>query len=173
MDDTDPETVSGSSPDQHDEALSSSTNSSASRLPADYYAAEPAKARFPRWVPISCGVASLFALVIMFAVGMFFQRGGLASFVALAIGEFQGEATKMLVEDVPESDRERLDASLRDVRKRLNDRSLDQGAVLPLLQEIQKVGNDKKITPQEVDGLLSIIDSLGAAGDATPQPRDN
>lgn len=138
--------------------------------PADYYAQPPAKARFPRWVPIACGVAAIVALVAMFAIGAFLRSGGLSAFVALAIGQFQGEMKGMLDDGVDAEARERLDASLRDIRERLTNGTLDQGRVLPLLQEIQKVSGDRKVTAEEIEKLQSIADEIGSGSKAPPEP---
>lgn len=128
--------------------------------PADHYAAPPEPRRFPRWVPIAGGVAAIFALVLMFAVGMFLRSGGLGSFVALAIGQFQGELKQMITKEVTPEAKERLDTSLRTVREGLTSGTLDQAAVLPLLQEIQKIGKDRKVTPEELDALQSLADEI-------------
>jgi hypothetical protein len=105
----------------------------------------------------------------MFAVGMFLRSGGLSSFVALAIGQFQGELKGMLDEDVDGEAREKLDESLRDVRKRLTEGSMPQSAVLPLLEEIQKVTRDKKVTAAEIDALQGVVDDIG---DSAPPAGD-
>jgi len=138
--------------------------------PADYYAAPPAKARFPRWVPISCGVAAIFALVFMSAIGIFLKNGGLSSFVALAIGEFQGELKGMMDEDVPEAAREQLDQSLRGIRERLTGGTMTQSAVLPLLQEMQKVSGDRKVTAEELRTLQSVVDKILQENKSEPGP---
>ena len=106
----------------------------------------------------------LFVLVIMFAVGMFFRSGGLSSLVALAIGQAQTDMKGMIAEDVSADSVEKLDESLRAVRKRLTDGELDQSKVLPLLQEIQKVSKDRKVSGEEVDALLKVVAEIDAPG---------
>lgn len=149
-------------------------DASTSWRPADYYAVPPAARRFPRWVSISCGIAAIVALAFMFAIGAFLRSGGLASFVALAIGQFQGELGKMVADDVAPESREKLDESLRALRERLTSGELEQGAVLPLLQEIQKVTRDEKVTAEEIDALQALVDEAGGEPQeetqASPEP---
>lgn len=133
--------------------------------PADYYAKPPATPRLPRWVTIASGVAAIVALAAMFAIGVFLRSGGLSLFVALAIGQFQGELKGMLAEDVDGAATQKLDDSLREVRKRLTEGSIPQSEVLPLLEEIQKASRDEKVTAAEIDALQSVVDEI-----EVPQP---
>jgi len=157
-------------PRQPEDSHAAGGDEARSWRPADYYASDPPKPRFPRWVPLSCGVAALIALVGMFAIGMFLRTGGLSSFVALAIGQFQGEMKGMLDEDVDASSKERLDETLRGIREGLTSGSLAQGDVLPLLQEIQKVTRDRKVTTEEIEALQKIADEIGAEQDGAAEP---
>jgi hypothetical protein len=133
---------------------------SSSWRPADYYEAPPAVARFPRWLPISCGVAAIVAILFMFAVGAFLRSGGLGTFVAIAIGQFQGEMKTMFDDEVPVDSKEKLDNSLRAVREGLRSGAIDQRNVVPLLEEIREVSGDGKISAAEAEELLAHLGAL-------------
>ena len=108
----------------------------------------------------------------MFAIGIFLKNGGLSSFVALAIGQFQGEMKGMLAEEISKEIQKDVDDGLREVRKRLTEGSLDQSRVLPLLQEIQKVSRDEEISEEELLGLKSIADELLTPAEEGADPVD-
>jgi hypothetical protein len=109
----------------------------------------------------------------MVAIGLFLQSGGLGSFIALAIGQFQSEANRMIADDVPTEMKEELDATLKDVRERLTSGKLDQADALPLLQEMQKVAKDKKVTSEEVERLLSLAGGLSGPDVGGDQPSSD
>ncbi len=141
--------------------------------PADYYANNPKGAsRFPRWVPLSCGIASIVFLVFLFLTGSLLLGGGLRKLVALAFGEVQSESEKLYAADVPPASRAALKAGLLSLRDRLADGKVALGDVLPLLQQLQSAIGDGQLTADEVERLTKAIESTESSAKPPAAPPD-
>lgn len=135
--------------------------------PADYYAAPRSTAKFPRWVPLTCGVVAILALVFMVAVGAFLRSGGLAKLVAISFGQLNAEASRMFDDDVDPAARQAFGSSLLALRDAIADGKIELSGALPVLQEMQRATRDGKLSAEEVDALTaSFRKSL-----ATPAPK--
>lgn len=127
----------------------------ASWRPADYYAAPRSAAKLPRWVPLSCGVAAILALVFMVGVGSFLRSGGLAKLVAISFGQLNAEASKMFDDDVDPAARDAFSKSLLAVRDAIADGRLELASALPVMQDMQRATRDGKLSPEEVEALTA------------------
>lgn len=141
--------------------------------PADYYASQPEGAsRFPKWVPLSCGIASIAFLAFLFLAGSLLLGGGLTKLVALAFGEIQAESAKLYAPDVPSASRDALNAGLLSVRDRLADGKIALGDVLPLLQQLQSAIGDGRLTADEVSRLTKAVESMDRPAKPVATPPD-
>lgn len=142
-------------------------------LPADYYAAPPRASRFPKWVPLTCGVAAIAAIGVMAVIGMFLQSGGLAKLVAIAFGQMSSDAERMFDDGVAPDARAAFKQSLLAVRDGIADGTVELESALPLLQEMQKATGDRKLSIDEVEELTGSFErSLSApAAEDSSEPR--
>lgn len=144
----------------------SSAQPGGSRRPADYYASPRTAPRFPRWIPLTCGVAAILVIVLMVGVGAFLRSGGLAKLVALSFGQVNAEAGTMFAADVDEASRTAFSKALLGVRDAIADGKVDLSAALPLLQEMQKAIGDRRLSREEVDELTALFEgALAPASD--------
>ena len=141
--------------------------------PADYYAAPPRASRFPKWVPLTCGVVAIVAIGVMAMVGMFLQSGGLAKLVAIAFGQMSSDAERMFDDGVAPDARAAFKQSLLAVRDGIADGTVELESALPLLQAMQKATGDGKLSTDEVEELTATFDrSLsGPAAEDSSEPR--
>ncbi|MFA6955857.1 MAG: hypothetical protein WC538_08295 [Thermoanaerobaculia bacterium] len=109
----------------------------------------------PRWVPLSCGVAAILALVFMVGVGSFLRSGGLAKLVAISFGQLNAEASKMFDDDVDPAARDAFSKSLLAVRDAIADGRLELASALPVMQDMQRATRDGKLSPEEVEALTA------------------
>jgi len=140
--------------------------------PADYYAAPRRAARLPRWVPLSCGVAAILALVFMAGVGAFLRSGGLAKFIAISFGQLNSEASRMFDDDVDPAARAAFSKSLLGVRDAIADGDVDLASALPVLQEMQRATRDGKLSAREVEALTATFRKSLAAPAPKAGPGD-
>jgi hypothetical protein len=137
--------------------------------PSDYYAAPRSAAKFPKWVPLTCGVVAIAAICFMVVAGAFLQAGGLAKLVAIAFGQMNADAEGMFDDGVKADARVSFSKSLLNVRDAIADGTIELPAALPLLQEIQTATKDKRLSPDEVEALTgSFQKSLEKRRDADP-----
>jgi len=137
------------------EVVQPSVDATPSWRPADYYAAPRSGAKLPRWVPLTCGVVAILALVFMAGVGSFLRAGGLAKLVAISFGQLNSEASRMFDDDVDPAARAAFSKSLLDVRDAIADGHVDLSSALPVLQEMQRATRDGKLSAEEVEGLTA------------------
>lgn len=140
--------------------------------PADYYAAPRRAAMFPRWVPLTCGVAAVLALGAMVVVGAFLKSGGLAKLVAISFGQLNAEAARMFDDDVEASSREAFSRSLLAVRDGIADGRIELAGALPVLQQMQSATRDGKLSAAEVDDLTAMFEKSLAAPPPAPPPSE-
>ena len=131
--------------------------------PSDYYAAPRGPAKFPRWVPVACGIAAIVALGFMAVVGMFLQSGGLSKLIAIAFGQLNSEAVRMFDDDVDPAARASFSKSLLAVRDGIADGTIDLTAALPVLQQMQKATHDGRLSADEVDSLTTVFEASQSA----------
>lgn len=141
--------------------------------PADYYAAPPRASRFPKWVPLTCGIVAIVAVAVMAMVGIFLQSGGLGKLVAIAFGQMSSDAERMFDDGVAPDARAAFKKSLLAVRDGIADGTVELESALPLLQEMQKATGDRKLSTDEVEELTASFDrSLsGPAAEDSSEPR--
>jgi hypothetical protein len=134
---------------------------SAYQKPADYYAAPaapPGRSGCPRWVPITCGVVALFALIVIFAGGAYLARGGASKLVDYAFSQVQDQISAMYSADVPTEDRDRLDQDLTALRRRAREGKVPLTSVQPLLRKMQDAISDRRLSRGEVTDLVDSIE---------------
>ena len=137
--------------------------------PAAYYAAPRSAPKFPKWVPLTCGVVAIAAICFMAVAGAVLQAGGLAKLVAIAFGQMNAEAERMFDDSVKPDARVSFSKSLLSVRDAIADGTIELPAALPLLQEVQKATKDRRLSPDEVDALTGSFEkSLEKRRDADP-----
>jgi hypothetical protein len=131
-------------------------------FPAEYYARPPKilKDPIPRWVPISCGCASLIFLSVLFAGGLFMQRGGLKQFFGFTFTQLQAEAKKIFAPDVPESKRQEFLGKLERVEKGLRDETIPLSETVPLMEDLRDAFGDRSFKLDEVTTANAQLDEL-------------
>lgn len=123
--------------------------------PADHYAAPTPESVLPRGVTFGCGAASVVALLLVFAGGIFLSRGGLVDLMDLVFGMSMGEVRGMYTADVTPSQKKDLENSVESLRAGLREGKVSVAKLDPVLQSMRKSMADKKMQPAEVDLLTA------------------
>lgn len=125
--------------------------------PADYYSSPPGPRALPRWVPLGCGSLSLLILVIVFAGGSYFARGGFTEVLDLMFGMTMGEMRGMYQKDVVDAQKKTLEAEMKTMRGHLRAERVNVRTLQPMLKAMEKATGDSKLTAKEVDELVAAM----------------
>ncbi|HVR39300.1 MAG TPA: hypothetical protein VMU84_09405 [Thermoanaerobaculia bacterium] len=130
-------------------------NASAFRLPADYYSTPPV-AFFPRWVPFGCGGVSLFALLVIFVLGIFFAGEGFPILLDFALVSSTDEIKAMYADDVTPREKVAFEEEMKTLRTNIKTGKVPVVRVQPILQTILLVGEDKQADKNEIATLTKL-----------------
>jgi hypothetical protein len=139
--------------------ISSPPPVSSLRLPADYYSAPLSEVRplFPRWVPLGCGSASLALVLLLFGGGYWIQGGGLERLVSFFLGTMQDELAGMYAKDVPDGEKQALDAAMKSFREDIRTDRVPLTKLQPVMDVVQAAIADKRVTRDEVAKLREAV----------------
>lgn len=141
------------------------------KMPAEYYSepVQESKRVVPRGVVIGCGIAATVVLLLIFGLGVFLARGGMAVFLDLTLGQTLGEVRGLYASDVSEAQKKTLEAELDGLRKQVRDEKLPITRLSPVLTELQAVIKDRSVRSEEVERLREKIrEATAPADDSTP-----
>lgn len=141
-------------------------------MPAEYYSTPPSEAQriVPRGVVLGCGIASIVAVLLIFAVGAFLARGGMATFLDFALGQTLGEVRGCYASDVSDAQKQAFEGELEELRKRVRAETLPVARLSPVLTELQTAIKDRSVRAEEVERLRGRIRE--AAAPETPSPDE-
>ncbi len=131
------------------------------QLPADYYSTPPV-ATLPRWLPYGCGAISLFALLMIFAIGAFLSGGGFSVALDYVIVKTTADIKTMYVSDVTPDEKRDFEQSMKTLSTNIDSGKVTAGDVQELLQTILSVAADKKATRREIHTLTELARKANA-----------
>ena len=152
-------------PSISDPAAEPETPVSRRSWPADYYASATPQPVLPRWASYGCGAAAVLVLIVVFAGGLWLNRGGFGQLMDFTFGMSLGEMRGMYAKEVTQAQKDAMEAEIDAMRANARNRAIPPAAMQPVLQTIQKAIKDDKLTPAEVDEITA------AARKTAPKPR--
>ena len=123
--------------------------------PAEYYSGPSPVAVLPRGVTFGCGAASIVALILVFAGGVFMASGGLVQLMDLTLGMSMGDVRGMYTAQVTPAEKSELEDAIEQLRAGLREEQVSVTELQPVLETMRKGISDKKLDPAEVQAIAA------------------
>lgn len=132
-----------------------------SRFPSYYYGDPmPAASKLPRWLPVGCGLLSIAALIVLFALGSFFVNDGLPTILGFVFSNIEDELDKQFGPDVTPAERQSLKHELDLLASAVSKRKVSATDATKILRELQSMIVDGKVSRSESAALTRDIESI-------------
>lgn len=142
-------------PSISDPSVEPQPHSNRRQWPADYYASATPEPVLPRWASYGCGAAAVLVLVVLFAGGLYLNRGGFAQLMDFTFGMTLGDMRGMYTPEVTQAQKDAMERAIETMRTNVREGKAPAASMQPTLQTIQKAIRDDKLTPDEVEAITA------------------